>query len=471
MKKVCFWFMWIALACLLAICIYYQIHNAGWLIGDEAIVIKHTGMGKAFSFMGFDGMATVYGRLYPFAYTLYNVLLPFYDSYVPVRAIYVLQAIALLFFSLTFALLSLHFLKKQTSLLKYAIVFFFVSICVFRVYPEFITCYTGIWIVYLFIPIFLYCSCRFMDSDSWGFGIIALLSINYIIYCYETVFVIPLAMGACSLLFSFKKLSCAQKLFNGLLVGSGLLFLVIYTVFVLPKATGFYHHYGSVGFLQNAVRMFVAHKIYWLAFIILIIRFLQFGRREAEYTFFDSMLLSGFAYFVGVAVLKMNYTYYYNAGELVALTAGFFFMKNWIKPIWLCALMLALSLFYGRKIPQNISLIQYRRTSTVKAMSYLSSQVQNGKHLYWFAPEYDGESPSYLDMRGTSRGRIEIYLSWLLRQRVKIEERQLTSEEDISSGIWFVYTEAGSDIPATPLALADGENVFSSAGIVGYLIE
>ncbi len=471
MKKYFNLLMWVALGCLLAICIFSQIHNAVWLIGDEAIVIQHTGMGKAFSFMGFEGMATIYGRLYPFAYTLYNVLLPFYNSYVPVQAIYILQAIALSIFAVTFALFSLFLLKEQTSSLKYATVFFFVSICVFRVFPEFITCYTGVWIVYLFIPVFLLCSCRFMDSGNWAFGIIALLSINYVTYCYETVFVIPLTIGFGSLLFSFRELSRAQKLFNALLVGSGLLFLAIYFTLVLPKATGFYHHESSLGLLQNAIKMFVAHKLLWFASVILIIRIIQFIRRQADYSFFDSMLLAGFAYFVGASALKLNYTYYYNAGELVAFSACLFFLKDWIKPIWLCGLLLALALFYGRKMPQLISSIQSRRTDTAKAMSYLTSQVQFGVPLYWFAPEYNGESPLYLDLRGTSRRRIQIYLSWLLRQEVKIEERQVSSDEIIPSGIWLVYTDSGPDIPETPLVITEGQKVFSSSGIVGFLIE
>ena len=85
--------MWAALACLLAVCVFFQIHNAQWLMGDEAIVFSHTGVGKAFSFRGFEGMITSYGRLYPFAYTFYNVLLPFYDGYIPPSAIYTLQGI------------------------------------------------------------------------------------------------------------------------------------------------------------------------------------------------------------------------------------------------------------------------------------------------------------------------------------------------------------------------------------------
>ena len=62
--------LWIALACFLAVCMFFQIHNAQWLLGDEAIVMNATGMDKAFSPLGFSGMITSYGRFYPFAYNL-----------------------------------------------------------------------------------------------------------------------------------------------------------------------------------------------------------------------------------------------------------------------------------------------------------------------------------------------------------------------------------------------------------------
>ena len=59
---------WLAMMAYLGVCVYFMIHNAYWQIGDEAIVISHTGMGKPFSPKGFEGMVSSYGRLYPFAY-------------------------------------------------------------------------------------------------------------------------------------------------------------------------------------------------------------------------------------------------------------------------------------------------------------------------------------------------------------------------------------------------------------------
>ena len=459
--------LWIALACLVSVCAFFQIHNAHWLLGDEAIVMNATGMGKAFSPLGFEGMITSYGRFYPFAYNLYNVLLPFFGDFIPPSAIYTLQAIALAFFAIAFALLGLSVLQKVSSPWKYATVFFFVAICIFRVYPEFISCYTGIWIVYLFLSLFLLFSCRFVETENWLYGILALLSINYVIYCYETVFTIPLAVGSCSLLFNYRKLTRRKRAFHGLLVFSGLVFLLLYAILVVPNAQHYYQHYGTTTFIRNTLKMFLAHKLYWLASVILVIRVYQIIIKKSCYTFYDSLLLSSFAYFLGAAVLKLNYTYYYNVGALIGLTASLYFLSDWLKPQWVCLLLLAFALFYGRKIPQVIKKNQTLRVGVFKAMTELSQQMDGGKTLYWFEPPYDGVSPAYLDMRGTSKIRVEVYLSWLRHTPVSIGGQE---SFDGKEGVWLVYPGYGEeDIPKTPVELEACEQIIATSGIKGYL--
>lgn len=410
-------------------------------------------------------MVTSYGRLYPFAYTLYDILLLFSD-HVPPTAVYILHGIALIVLAAAFALLALHVLRNDTTPWRFATVFFFVAICVFRVYPEFISCYTGVWIVYLFLPVFLLFSCRFMDSEKWSDGIIALISINYTIYCYETVFTIPLAIGMFTLLFCYRKLTPRKRLFNGLLVGSGILFLLLYAVIVLPNANGFYHHYGTSSFIKNAVRMFLANKIYCISSVVLIVRAIEVLLKKKPYTFFDSLLLSSFAYFLGAAVLKLNYTYYYNVGALVGLTAILFIIKDWLKPQWVCLFVFALALFYGRKTPYVIKQYQEGRKTVNKEMTILAKQWDEGQDLYWYEPPYEGSSPSYLDMRETSKIRIEVLLSWIKNRDVFIKGEPSFNG---GKGIWFVYLDQEDDIPDTPEDLATNEVVFSASGIIGYL--
>ena len=78
---------WTFLLAFLSVCVYYMIHNAHWLIGDEAIVMDHTGKGRPFLPTGFEDMAKNYGRLYPFAYNLYDILLLFHSGYISLRII------------------------------------------------------------------------------------------------------------------------------------------------------------------------------------------------------------------------------------------------------------------------------------------------------------------------------------------------------------------------------------------------
>jgi len=461
-------FLLIALIGFLAICVFYLVHNAHWMVGDEAIVIFHTGMGKAFSPLGFDGMVTSYGRLYPLAYSLYNVLLLFYKGYVPPSAIYTLHGIALVILSVAFLILALRILRDIARPWQCATAFFFVVICVFRVYTEFITCYTGVWIVYLFLPIFLLFSCRFMENEKWVDGIIALLAINYINYCYETVFTIPLAIGMCSLIFNYKKMTPKKRLFSWLLTGSGILFLLIYAVVVLPNAHSFYQHYGTTTFIGNTFKMFFANKIYWFASVVLIIRLIEIVFKKKPYTFYDSLLLASFAYFLGAAVLKLNYTYYYNIGALIGLTASLYFLKNWMKPQWVCLIMLAFAIFYGRKIPGVIQSYQKARVDTFKEMTTLSTLLDEGENLFWYEPPYEGDSPSYLDLRETSKVRIEVYLSWMKQHDVSISGQPFF---DGSKGVWLVYPGNDSDVPEIPSGLAQNSPVFSTSGIVGYQCE
>ena len=460
---------WIAMTVFLGFCAFFMIHNAYWQIEDEAIVIGHTGMGKAFSPTGFDCMVECYGRLYPFAYNLYNVLLLFHDGYISPTDHYILQSIALVVYALAFAALALFLLRKLPVMWKYAITLCVVAISVARVYPEFITCYTGVWIVVMFLPIFLWSACKFEETEKWVYGIASLLVINYITYCYETLFVIPLAMGACSLLFSYKRLSKNKRLYSWLLVAGGLLFLALYAIIVLPRATHFYGHYSSVSVWRLALKIFVAQKIYWLALVVLVWRTVEIVKKKSEYDFYDSMLLAAFAYFVGAVVLKLDFTYYYNIGALTALVPILRFLNEKLKPHWIFILMALLAVFYCRKIPKTIRRTQKIRVETYADVSNLSKYVGK-ENIYWYTPDFEDITNQWVDFRSTTRLRLEVYLSWLLHQDVHLEEMS-AFDEDLK-GIWLFPSENKELFPDDQtLSLVHGEKMFSARGITGIEVK
>lgn len=465
LPQICFWG---CLTALLAVCSYFLVHNAWWIIGDEAIVVSHTGMGKAFSPLGFSEMPEI-GRLYPFAYNLYNVLLLFYDGYISPQAHYILQAIALVIFGLFFAFIGLRILKDKSSVWKYSITFFLVAIAVVRVLPEFITCYTGVWIIFMFLPVFLYCAIRFEETENWGFGIIALLTINYITYCYENVCTIPFAIGVCSLLFNYKNLSKNKKIFNFLLIAGCLLFLGIWAFAILPQATHFYSHKAETSHIMNAFKIFVAQKIYWLAVIALIIRVVQIVRKKSEYSFYDSLLLASFACFLGTAILKLNFTYYYNIGSLIALVAILYFAKEYMKPYWVCLLFAFLALFYGRKYPSIIKKAQTDRVTSRTQITRLADMSKTTP-IYWYAPFFEDQEVLWADVRNCQRGRLETIMHWYMQNNdVRIIEKE--AYDSSLNGAWLFPCENEKLFPDMEMPEISGEKILDTGGVKGYLVE
>lgn len=468
-KKIWSVVFWSAMVALLGICSYFMVHNAWWLGGDEAIVISHTGMGVPFLPTGLEGMVTSCGRLYPFAYNLYDVLLLFGNGYFSPEAHYALQAVALAIYALAFALIGLWLFKQTPAFWKYSIIFCLVAVSVFRVYPEFTECYTGAWIIFMFLPIFLYCAIRFEDSEHWGWGVAALLIINYINYCYENICVIPIALGACSLIFNYRQLSRNKKIFNWLLVASGLLFLALYAAIVLPNATNFYGHHSDNSIFLNAVKIFIAQKVYWLATIALIFRALQIIRKKSTYCFYDSFLLTGFAYFVGTAMLKLDFVYYYNIGALIALVAILYYCKEYLSPKWTLLLMLALMAFYGRKMPSNIQKNQASRIGVRDNVTWLANQPDSVV-IYWYTPEYEDPLDFYVDLRSCHKYSLVTMMQWYLQNNdVKVED--CTEFDPTLKGIWLFPSENDKLFPDTPLPEECQNKVFDAYDIKGYMIE
>lgn len=460
---------WFVLAAILVVLGYFMIHNAAWLFGDEAIVYSTTGMGKSFSPSGFDCMIECFGRFYPFAYNLYNVLLIFNSGPISAEAHYALHVVALSIFAICFAITAINLLKNYSSWMKYSIVLCFTTIAIFRVLPEFITCYTGIWIVFLLLSIFILCLCKFEQTEQWKWGVFAILSVTYICYCYENICIIPIMYGACQLLFSYKTLSNRKKLFNGLLLASGLLFLLLYVVIVLPRATNFYGHHHETTTIMNAFKMLLAHKIYWVALIFLLIRLWDILKNKKAYIFADSLLLTSFAYFCGTAFLKLNFVYYYNVGALIALVAILCYCEIYLKPHWGLLFMLSLSVLFGRKIPSLIEKNQENRINSSVQIAKLTEYVRNGYSLYWYAPEYEDASIIDNDLRNWSYNSLLRYLEWYTQDSMRIINE--TTFDLSKVGIWLNSSINSNQYPNSDSIFINYKDVYQAANVSGYLIQ
>ena len=378
--KISFWGI---VSVILFICSYFIMHNAAWLLGDDCQTLIYTGWDKPI--FGFFVSPTL-GRFFPLDYTIYNVLCLFYEGQIPPSAHYFIHVLCFFLYIIAFIALSLYILKDKKAIWKYSTALMVVLLVVGRTYLNFMQCWTGIWTIFTFLPVFIWGTIKFLDSKKWMYAVIALLSINYILYYYETMFTIPVAIGTCALIFNYKRLAKTEKIYYYLLIASGVLFLLLYAILVLPRVETFYAHHLEVSPIVNAAKMFFAQKIMWIVLVFLIIRLVSFVKRKAEYNIYDSLLLASCAYCCGSAFLGLNYTLYYTPAVIVAIPAILYFSKEYLSDKLVLGLFIILALFYCRKIPTQIMDTQNARVGTYLKVQQLIDKIGD-QTVYFYEPE------------------------------------------------------------------------------------
>lgn len=463
--KLVFWTLWTALV---AMCTYYIIHNAQWLIGDDAIVIRHTGFGKAF--LPSDTVSPSSGRFYPFAYLVYDILLLFGGEHISPTAHYVLQAVFFVLFVVSVTCLILGVLENQKAIWKYSLALSAIVVFVGRVYPQYTECFSTTWFGYSVLAVFMLCVYLFYKRQKWIYGVIALLCVNYNCYCGESAFALPLSFGVCSLLFQRKTLTSKEKVFNWCLVGSALLFLALYATLVLPYINSAYDsaHGTDVGYVENAVKMIYAQKLLLLALVLFVIRLVDMLRNKKEYTLYDNLLMTAAACCCGNFILRLNWTLYYNGAALLVLPSILYFSIHYLKERWTLVLFVTLALFYGRKIPTTIQKNQKHREEVYSGISYLSSMIDEADSVFWYEPK--AETYSYdLVLREWRHTSIDTYLGWL-RCSSDFKTKEAESFERIDNTIWLSPSENKQLFPEDSCLMKYGEMIFCMDSIQGYRV-
>ena len=399
---------WGLICTILCFCSYFIMHNAAWLLGDDCQTLIYTGWDKPI--FGFFVSPTV-GRFFPLDYTIYNVLCLFYEGQIPPSAHYFIHVLCFAVYVVAFIGIALYILKSQKTVWKYSIAFMVALLVIGRTYVNFMQCWTGVWTIFTFLPLFAYGTLKFLDTKRWLYAILALVSINYILYYYETMFTIPLAMGVCALLFGYKKLEKVEKIYYSSLIASGVLFLFLYAVLVLPKVETFYSHHLDVSPFMNAAKMFFAQKIMWVVVVFLVVRLVSFIQKKSQFNIYDNMLLASCAYCCGAAFLGLNYTLYYTPAVLVAIPAILYFSKEYLQEKWVLMLFIVLALFYCRKLPEQIKDIQAVRVMTYQKVHQLIGKIGDNT-IYFYEPENEKLSDWELQVRSIRRHWMEKVTGW-----------------------------------------------------------
>lgn len=463
--KLVFWGLWVILV---SICVFYIIYNAHWIIGDDAIIIRHTGSGRAFRPM--DTVNPQTGRFFPFSYLAYNVLLLFNDGYISPRAHYMLHGVFFVVFSLSFTIMLLKSLENLNTVYKYILSFLTLVVFVGRVYPQYTECFSTSWCGYSIVALFVMFTFLFYEKRKWVYGVVALLFINYLCYCGESCFVLPISMGVCALIFQRKTLSLQEKIFNWLLVGSALLFLSLYAIIVLPNVESVYDgaHGTSVGLLENAIKMILAQKLLVLALIVLVIRIIDVVRNKKVYCFYDNLLLTAAACCLGNFILRLNWTLYYNVAAVLTIPSILYFSIFYLKEKRTVVLFVLLALFYGSKIPLTIQKNQKHRKEVNREVEKLSQKIEDGVDVFWYEPIMD-ENSFEMVLRDWRYASLNTYLGWIRHDSV-FSLKRVARFNGANNTIWLSSVENKELLQYDSCLLEYGELVFHADSIYGYHI-
>lgn len=463
--RVVFWSLWTSLVLL---CVFYIIHNAHWFIGDDAIVIRHTGFGKPF--LPSDTVSPLIGRFYPFSYLVYDLLLLFGGNRISPTAHYSLQAVFFVIFAVSMTVIVFQILRGCKAIWKYSISFLALLVFIGRVYPQYLECFSTSWFGYSILAMFICSTILFYEKQKWIYGVMALLIINYHCYCGENAFVLPLSMGVCTLLFQRKSLTSKEKVFNWLLVGSALLFLCLYAIICVPYIQSAYDggHGSESTMVGNAFRMVWAQKLLVIALVLFIIRLVDIIKNKRSVNFYDILLVVAAVCCCGNFILRLNWTLYYNGAALLAGISILFFSIYYLRrEKYAMVLFLALGLYFGWKIPVAIEKNQQNRKDTCAETKELLEAIDKADEVFWYAPETEDEA--LVMTRNYVYWYLCNYIGWFCDDD-EYSLKTKTEFNSVDNTVWL--TASANDISGSiDMQLAGyGDLIFDLHGVKGFRV-
>lgn len=387
---------WLTIILITAVCAFYIVYDAQWIIGDDAIVMGISGWGHWFPMS--HTIHPKMGRCFPTAYQMYNLYAPFFDRQMSAQAMYLFHAIIFAITTGACFWLMQDILKNRETIWRYGIALLATVFFIGRVYPAYMNCFSTSWFsttLYVLMLLFAY---LFYMRKQIGYGVVVWLIVVWITYSGENVFVMPLAWGACGLLLMWKKSTKWERAFHIGLVADAVIFLIVYFFFIFLKITKAYDgsHGTDVTFLGNAFKILVAQKFLWLVMAVFCVRVWEVLKNKVEITFYDLLILTAGAMCVGGFMLKLNWVLYYNGAVLVALPAVVYFLNLYLKPYWTTLAILVFAGWYAMKVPQAIQEFRNQRIDSHQFMTVLSAEIKQGKNVYLYMPgdeqdNFDGE--------------------------------------------------------------------------------
>lgn len=368
---------------------FFVVSNANWILGDQWQNIRTTGLGQMMHSSDFCFPNN--GRCWPFALLHYNILLLFQCT--SPTAHYVLNLLLFIIFSIAiFVVIRKSIPQKETSSIWNSFTILLASTyLLFREHFVFLNLIYGETILAVLFALFMICAIRFYQTSNLICGIVALLSAVYATYCKEPTFAVFMTFGATMLLFNFKKLPRAQKIFSSLLILNAIVFLFIYLVFYKQDSGYCPSQYGTTPFgilftymMQKKILLIAIPLVLWRVFKIIIYR-------EREHVFYDALLFSGIAYVLVICILRLLNAYYILPALILITPAIVYFICFYFKEKISLVFWLAFASFYGMKAYKHIRIVQDDFQNDHRVVEILKDYKDNGYQVVY----YQADSTNY----------------------------------------------------------------------------
>lgn len=399
-------------ALLVGILTFFIVHNAAFVLGDQAQFLTTTALGEMLPLSRY--VIPVLGRFFPLGITDYNVLLLFLNE-PSATAHFVINAICFILCAILLFMLCVDILKEKMTL-NYTIAAISSFFLLARVYLVFIDLIFPERLMTLMIIAFIFLAYRFWNTEKTAYLIGSVLSAVYLTYCKEPVFGALFIFSGLVLCFA-RNISQRKKIFLWLLVINSIVFIVLYYFLIFRGIVSAYNGaHGESNVWKTYFHMLYSQKILLFSVPILLYRIYEFlFKKDKEHIFFDAMLLSGFAYFGACLLLGLNFTYYYFPAVCIMTPAVLYFLNHYFKKRWVLLAMAFLCLFYAVKIPKVIQDSQNGRLTTYAKVEALVNDYKAGYELVWQECTEEIEYEQILcEWR---RASLQAYVNYILKDK------------------------------------------------------
>ena len=400
---------------------------------DEYAFLPTLQSGKAFPMYGKDFPyydSNQLGRFSPLGAQEYNFVALISNA--PL-AYFTFNALLLTGFSLIFVAILKRTLSDHTYLYVIPIIVFLTpgfSLTFFKLL------YVEKYVLFYF-SLFLLAFLMFQERQKWRNFLIALLGANVVIYEKEIAFLAIGTFATAHLVLTWRVMSRRARLLDGLLVGSAVLYILLYAVMILPQKTAHQDYIPYGGKLVVGVKNLLNYGLFsdpivvFLLFPLVAWRVYAVFVRKSEpcHPVHDPLLLAGSAYAGAYLILNIYGPYYFLPVYLFALPPIFYFLtrdrlKQWG---WKAAAMITVFVLTFNAVPASLHYLTYNKYVPInfnRTMDFLVQDVNrrySGERLVIF---FDGVD------RGTGKGVYFVIGEFLRFKGLAIDKFDFKSRQE-----------------------------------------